>query len=213
MRITNYAKVYGTTSAIKYFKTEFPHLRESTVRGWLKMCREKAKERVISQKRGRPLSLPPELDEKLQKVFINLRKAGGSVNRHVVSGVLLGLIKSNLTRYGQYLEFCVANGRLQYSYKLMNMSRRTSTTSRPVYLEVRTKFLHGIVSVCLEFGIPDKLIINIDQTPSKYVATDRITMPVTGSKHVSKGGSADKRSITATFAETLAGVILPFELI
>ena len=91
----------------------------------------------------------------------------------------------------------------------MNFSRRTATTSRPIITRSiwEDRFLHAIVSACIESNIPDELIINVDQTPSKYVATDKITMAEKNSEHVSIKGSSDKRQITATFAETLAGDI------
>ena len=57
------------------------------------------------------------------------------------------------------------------------------------------------------------MIFNIDQTPSKYVPTSKVTMARRGSKQVSLAGSNDKRTITATYAQTLAGDILPFQLI
>ena len=38
-------------------------------------------------------------------------------------------------------------------------------------------FLHDIVVDCIKYQIPDELIIIIDQTPSRYVATDKVTMP------------------------------------
>ena len=73
--------------------------------------------------------------------------------------------------------------------------------------------LHKIVSACIEHNIPYELVIDVDQTPSKYVATDKITMAEKNSRHVSKQGAGDKRQITATFAETLAGDVLPLQLI
>ena len=54
---------------------------------------------VISKKRGRPLHLPEELDEKLQTFLIAQRRAGGNINRHTVYSVLMSLIKSNLHLY------------------------------------------------------------------------------------------------------------------
>ena len=130
----------------------------------------------------------------------------------------MGLIRSDLVVFGSYIDFCVTKSWLQHLYRRMNFTRRMVTTSRPVvtksiYDEVKTKYLHDIVSVCLEYQIPDELIINIDQTPSKYVSTDRVTMAQKGTKHVSRKGSNDKRAITVTYAETLAGDLLPFELI
>ena len=62
-------------------------------------------------------------------------------------------------------------------------------------------------------NIPHSLIINADQTPSKYVPVGRSTLAENNVKDVPISGSADKRSITATFAETLDGSFLPFQLI
>ena len=145
---------------------------------------------VLSKKRGRPLYLPTILDSKLQKFLKNLRKAWGGVNRHVVKGVLMGLIKSDLEAYGSLLDFYVSEGWIRSLYRRMNVSRRTATTSRSiitrsVWEDARDRFLHAIVSVCIEHNIPDELIINVDQTASKYVATDKITMAEKNSEHVS----------------------------
>ena len=59
---------------------------------------------TIGAKRGRPLLLLDDLDFKLRSFLTNLRTADGTINRHVLYGVLMGLIKSDLARYGQYLE-------------------------------------------------------------------------------------------------------------
>ena len=62
-------------------------------------------------------------------------------------------------------------------------------------------------------SIPDELVINEDQTPSKFVATDNITIAAKGQKHISRAGSSDIRSITLTVCESLDGKSLPFQLI
>ena len=137
LSIAKHANMFGVDSAVRHFQSKHPTIRESTVREWLVKYRESLnngdERRIsVSSKRGRPLYLPSELDEKLQTFTMNLRKAGGTVNRHVVSAVLIGLIKSDLTRYGHYLDFTVTNGWLQYLYQRMNLTRRKATTSRPV---------------------------------------------------------------------------------
>ena len=63
------------------------------------------------------------------------------------------------------------------------------------------------------YNIPDELIINIDQTPSKYVPISNVTMAEKNSEHVPKQGADDKRVITLTLAETLSGDMLPFQMI
>ena len=124
----------------------------------------------------------------------------------------MGLIKSDLGRYGQYLNFVITNGWLQSLYQRMNLTRRTSrpAITKATWLEVKATFLHDIVSAIVEDEIPDELILNVDQTPSKFVPTDNVTMAEKSSKHVSRKGGNDKRGITVTLAETLSGQILPF---
>ena len=67
----------------------------------------------------------------------------------------------------------------------------------------------------LLYNIPDELIINADQTPSKYVATDitDVTMAAKGEKLISQTGSNDRRSITLTLCKSRNATILPFQLV
>ena len=74
-------------------------------------------------------------------------------------------------------------------------------------------FMHKIVQKVEKHNIPHSLIINADQAPSKYVPVGRSTLAEKNEKDVPISGIVDKRSITATFAETLDGSFLPFQLI
>ena len=100
----------------------------------------------------------------------------------------------------------------------MNLSWRMVTTSRPIvtsslWEEVRTQFHNDIASAVLKYNIPDELILNIDQTPSKFVPTENVTMAENGSKHASRKGGNDKRGVTVTLSETITGKTLPSQLI
>jgi len=44
------------------------------------------------------------------------------------------------------------------------------------------------VSAIVEDEISDELILNVDQTPSKFVPTDNVTVAEKSSKHVSRKG-------------------------
>ena len=193
LKIAKYANECGTTNAVSRYKKEFPKLAESTIRGWLVKYRSQLKNTpqsalehvTIGAKRGRPLLLSDDLDFKLRSFLTNLRTAGGTINRHVLYGVLMGLIKSDLSRYGQYLEFCVTNGWVQSLYTRMGYTCRMVTTSRPVitrtlWLETRDRFLNEIAEAVATYNIPDQLIINVDQTPSKFVPTENVTMAEKG---------------------------------
>ena len=189
LAIAKYGNIHGPARAVAKYIKQFPKLSESTVRAWIAKYRKQlstsTNNQIISigEKRGRPLSLPVELDAKLRRFILSLREAGGNVNRHVIHGVLMGLIKADLARYGSCLEFNVTRGWINYLYKRMNMARRMVTTSRPkitrsIWEETRFIFLREIAHAVSWHDIPDELIINVDQTPSKFVPTDNVTMAV-----------------------------------
>ena len=79
MKIAKCPNIYGVATAVRRYKSDFPKIIESTVRGWLMKFRAEMKrkvpleEMVLSNKRGRPLLLPEELDAKL-RVFIIIRE-------------------------------------------------------------------------------------------------------------------------------------------
>ena len=103
----------------------------------------------------------------------------------MVSGVLNGLIRANPERFGKHMEFKVTRSLARSLYQRMTFSRRAVTTSRPVFtrllwVEVRSQFLYEITDKVLKHNIPDELIINVDQTPSKFVATDNVTVAAKG---------------------------------
>ena len=57
------------------------------------------------------------------------------------------------------------------------------------------------------------MIINLDQTPSKFVPGCYKTLGKKGCKSVAIAGSTDNGMITATFSITLTGEFLPIQLI
>ena len=68
-----------------------------------------------------------------------------------------------------------------------------------------------IVNIIEKHNIPKSLVLNSDQTPSKYVTVGRTTMAAKNSTRVALVGSTDKCSITLTLKVTLDGKILPFQ--
>lgn len=123
--------------------------------------------------------LPVDRDQKPRNFINNMRTAGSTVNKHVVYGVFVGLIKSDLPKYSRYLGVVFANGWLQSLEKRMNLTRKMVTRpafEKSTWLEVNTKFLHDIVSVTIMHEIPGEILMNVDQTPSKYVLTVNVTM-------------------------------------
>ena len=61
--------------------------------------------------------------------------------------------------------------------------------------------------------IPKSLVINLYQTPLKYVPGCNKTLAPKRVKNVLIAGSTDKRTITATFSITMDGQFLPIQII
>ena len=65
----------------------------------------------------------------------------------------------------------------------------------PNFLILMRPLIFEIIDLALKHNIPDELIINADQTPSKFVATDNVRMAKKGEKYISRAGATDKRAI------------------
>ena len=61
-----------------------------------------------------------------------MRTAGGTIRKHAIYGILMGLTKIDMTKYGGYLDFVITKGRIQSLYNKMNMSQGMVTTFQPV---------------------------------------------------------------------------------
>ena len=75
------------------------------------------------------------------------------------------------------------------------------------------KFLHQIAYNVEKHQLPASLIINFDQTPSKYVQVSSRVMDQKGESNVPITGISDKRGVTATFSITLDNKFLSMQLI
>ena len=99
----------------------------------------------------------------------------------------------------------------------MGFRKREATTGEvDIPLAARESeltFLHSIVEKKEQHNIPRSMILNLYQTPSKYIQSSRYTMDVRDTKSVPITGSTVKRAITATFVITLDGLFLPMQSI
>ena len=82
-------------------------------------------------------------------------------------------------------------------FKRMGFVRRMKTSSKVsipdgAWKEIEFLFHHEIVSLIEEHDIPCSMIINIDQTPLKYVPTDNFTLAAKGSMTVTMEGGLTK---------------------
>ena len=103
-------------------------------------------------------------------------------------------------------------------FKRMGFVRRMKTSSKvsipdAARKEIELLFHYEIVSLIEEHDIPCSMIINIDQTPLKYVPTGNFTLAAKRSTTVTMEGGSDKRCITGTFGITFTNKFLPIQLI
>ena len=95
-------------------------------------------------------------------------------------------------------------------FQCMGFRKRRGTTAKvPIPDEIKKEigltFLHEVVGIIEVHNIPP-LVINLDQTVSKFVPGSNSTLAQAGSSNVPIIGMLDKRMITATFAITLDGI-------
>ena len=152
----------------------------------------------------------------VQKYIIASSNRGNVISRSIATSTAKTLISRNPGYVGQIdLE---SSSWAQSLFRRMGFVRRRGTTAKleipdGAFKEAQLLFTHDIVSKVDKYNIPDSLIINIDQTPTKYVPVSRSTLAKKNSKAVAIKGSSDKRSITATFSITFSGKFLPMQLI
>lgn len=85
----------------------------------------------------------------------------------------------------------------QSLFSWMGLVKRFGTTGKvpiPEALrkELETSYLHDIVRKIENNNIPPSMVLNLDQTPSKYVPVSNRTLATKGAKTVSIKGSNDK---------------------
>ena len=75
-----------------------------------------------------------------------MKNSGATINKHVIYGIVMGLIKADLTRYDGYLDFVITKGWIQSLYKIMNMFRVMVTTSRPIVTGIFMERIENTIS-------------------------------------------------------------------
>ena len=178
--IGRYASSHKAADVISHFSSEFPSLNRSMVckykQQFLKLPLSSNVEdpEIPIAKRGRNTYLPNDLDADLRKLIAILRECGGVVNPTTIRGCLMGLVKADLAKYGKFLEFQVTPSWLQSLYRRMQYTHRKATILRPpigksAYEEIKLRFHYSIQKeVDRRHGIPDELIVTLDQTPSRF---------------------------------------------
>lgn len=224
--IGKYAALHGHAAAVRRFAKKEKPLNESSVRRFVKLYHEELKKASIQERnvqdklapiqRGRKLMLG-SLDQKVQNYLRSYRSRGGPISTIVAVTIAKVLIARNPELELQHVDLDSSSW-AKSLFKRMGFVRRMKTTGKPeipagAKKEAELLYLHEIVAYIEEHKIPSSLVMNLDQTPLKFIPVSHHTLAKKGAKCVAIAGSSDKRSITGTFIITLDGKMLPFQLI
>ena len=152
----------------------------------------------------------------VQKHIIASSNRGNVISRSIATSTAKVLISCNPGCVGQiHLE---SYSWAQSLFRRMDFVRRRGTSAKleipdGAFKEAQQLLTHDIVSKVDRYNILDSLIINIDQTLTKYVPVSRSTLTKKNSKAAAIKSSSEKRSITVTCTITFSGKFLPMQLI
>ena len=141
------------------------------------------------------------------------------VNRAIAIATATGVVrkrdKMSLKENGGSLHL-TKNWATSILYRMGSVKRRGNTkckVSVEQFEMVKKQYLTDIKAVIEMQEIPPELVINWDQTGIKFVPVSSWTMDQKGAKRVEIAGVDNKRQITAVFAASAIGEILPFQVI
>ena len=234
-KIAKHALDHGVTTSIRHFtKTkEFTELKESTVRGWVKLLKEDMQSVAVgksnadksgyvstfaAKKQGRPLLVGEDVEGQVREFIKESRATGSVVNTTVVIAAATGIVKAKdpsiLLENGGYLD--LSKEWAQRLMSRMGLVKRKGSTAAKITAEsfdrLKEQFLTDIETISKFENIPKELVINWDQTAVKYVPVSNWTQEFKGSKRVPIVGIDDKRQITATLTVTATGDMLPAQV-
>eukprot|EP00794_Sanderia_malayensis_P013335 gene13335-14713_t len=204
--IGKYALQMGNAAAVRRYKSQFKNLNESTVREFKKRAenelKKARKENRSSPKEipkysiptGRPLLLG-ELDAMVQSYLRACSQRGAVISSCVAISTAKALIQKYPDTVGDIdIE---SSTWAQSLFRRMGFVKRMKTSAKVdipdgARKEIEYLFYNEIVTTIEKFNIPPSLIINLDQTPSKYVPVGNTTLAQKNSCNVIVAGSSDK---------------------
>ena len=158
------------------------------------------KRKIEILKRGRTLLLG-KVDEMLRGYLSATRHRGGLVSRSIAIATAKALIKRNPQFNLDHV--LSGNSWAKSLFFRMGYVRRAKTTSKvqipeAVQKEAELIFQHKIAKIVEAHQIPNCMILNLDQAPSKFPLSSNTTQAPGGTQSVRVTGSSDKRAIKTT---------------
>ena len=122
----------------------------------------------------------------VQRYLLATRSKGGTIS----SVIAIATAKALIARYPEYnlghLDLDISSW-AERLFKGMGFVKQMSTTEKveiPEGAKEEAKFvyLHDIVALAEEHNVPSSLVLNLDQTPLKYISVGKQSMAKKGSQ-------------------------------
>ena len=150
------------------------------------------------KKRGKPVKFG-KYDQQIITYLRAIRKAGGKVNRPVVQGAALGILRRKAPHM-LHQRNVVSRGWCNSILRRIKFVKRKGTKAAknvPVDApEQINRFLNRIYYTMKKYDIPPSLFVTFDETSSALVPADDWTLEEQGSAQVAIAGLEDKRNTT-----------------
>ena len=232
-KVAQYTSMHGNVSAARRFSKELGIVvKESSVRVWkAKYLAEIARKqetdetgdisvtKLPSKKRGRPLLLGEKLDTEVKCYIQAVREGGGVVTSTITMAAGTAIVRKHdrtLLKENGGPVVITKTWAKSLLRRMGFVKRRGSSTAKMTIENFDAKkqqFLLDITAIVEMEEIPPQLVFNWDQTAISIVPGSSWTMELKGSKRVEIVGISDKRQITAVLCGTMAGDLLPLQLI
>ena len=152
----------------------------------------------------------------VQRYIKKFRNRGGAVKRAIANATAQALL-IRCPNLVSEINLC-SSFWAQSLFRIIGFQKCRKTSSAVEIpdssrTEIEYLFLHGIVDTAERYKIPLSLILNLDQTPLKYIPVGKEMMALSGGKSITIEGSSDKCFITGTFGITMHGGFLFMHLI
>ena len=224
-RLGKLANEVSNKEALKSAKKINPNANESTIRSFKKayiiaIKANPALSRVQraalkKKKRGKPLKFGKH-DAEIVQYLRAIRKAGGKVNRTIVQGAALGILRRRAPHM-LYQRNVVSRGWCNSILRRIKFVKRKGTKAAkkvPVDApEQIHKYLNRIHYTMKKYNIPPSMFVTFDESSSSLVPASDWTLEEQGAAQVPIVGLDDKRNVTLGLCFSGSKELLPTQII
>ena len=224
-RLGKMAHEQSNKSALKEAKVIYPNCNESTIRNFKKAyvvairanpALSTVQRAALKKKqRGKPVKFGKH-DAEIIFYLRSIRRAGGKVNRPIVQGAALGILRRKAPHM-LYQRNVVSRAWANSILRRMKFVKRKGTKSAkkvPADAPAQiNKFHNRIYYTMKKYNIPNSMFVTFDESSSALVPDSDWTLEEQGASQVGIGGLDDKRNVTLGLSFSATKILLTTQII